>query len=141
MFKQKYLWILEKKVGNWISWVARGRKGPMPDEDGLMKFGKGSYAIDPTKFRIWKIPKGIHPGDIVKVQIWKEDETTPVDYLRPEKRVGDDFTATLLQRVSKIKRLDLARANKEMDKVVIMLAIALIIAVGIIGVLAYLVVG
>jgi len=140
MPKQKYLWIVERKIGNWVTWVGKGTKGKMPDEQGKMRFGKGDYATDPRKFRIWKIPKGVHPGNIVKIQLWKEDESTPLDYFAPEKRVGDDFTATLLQRISKIKRLELSRTNREMEKVTMILALALIIAVGVIGVLAYLVV-
>src|SRR3990172_5291934 len=119
---QKYLWIVERKIGNWSSWVAKGKKGPMPDEQGKMRFGKGDYATDPRKFRIWKVPKGIRHGNVVKIQLWKEDESTPIDYFEPEKRVGDDFTATLLQRISKIKRLELSRTNKETEKVVIILA-------------------
>jgi hypothetical protein len=140
MPKQIYLWLLERKIGNWASWSAKGSRGTLPNEKGVMGFGKGDYAIDPTKFRIWKVPKWIKPNALVKVQLWKEDEITPVDFFAQEKRVGDDFTATLLQRISKIKRLDLSRVNRETDKVVMILAIALMVAVGAIGVLAYLVV-
>lgn len=140
---QKYVWIVERKIGNWASWVGkagRRNKGPMPNESGKMKFGKGDYAIDPKKFRVWKIPKGIKAGDIVKVQLWPEDVITPADYLASDKKVGDDFTATMLQRVANIKSLELSKTNKETEKVVMFLAVALIIAMGVIGVMAYLVV-
>lgn len=144
MSGQKYLWIVERKIGNWTSWVGKisGKraKGPMPNEEGKMTFGKGDYATDPRKYRIWKVPKGIRAGDVVKVQIWPEDNLVPMDYFLPEKRIGDDVSATMLHRISKIKRLELSRANRETDKVVIILAIALIIAMVAISILSYLVV-
>lgn len=144
MVGQKYLWIIERKIGNWSSWVGKvGRrraKGPMPDEQGKMKFGKGSYATDPNKYRIWKVPKGIKSGDVIKLQLWAEDDPTPKDFFTPEKKVGDIFTASLLKNVVNIKRLELSRANKQTDKVVIILAIALMVAMGAIAVLGYLVV-
>jgi hypothetical protein len=132
MTVQKYLWIVERKIGNWSAWVGkisrRGTKGPMPNEQGKMTFGKGDYAVDPNKYRVLKIPKGIHPGDVVKVQLWGEDDSTPKDFFLPGKEVGNEFTASLLHNISKIKRLELSRTNKETDKIVTILAIALIIA-------------
>lgn len=140
MFKQKYLWIVERKIGSWVGFVTKGRKGPQPDKQGFMSFSLGKYPIDPNKFRIFHIPKGIRPGDNVKVQVWKEDEPTPLDFFKSEKKIGDDITATMIQRLSKIKRLELITNDSNLDKVTIFLSIALIVAVVVIGVLAYVVV-
>lgn len=140
MPKQKYLWLVERKIGDWVSWVSKGKRGPQPDIHGKMKFGKIEHGLDPSKFRIWKVPRGIRAGDIVKVQLWEQDTIAPADYLSKEKKVGDDVTASMLTHVSKIKTLQLSRQNKETDKIVIILAIALIIAMIGITILAYLVV-
>lgn len=140
MAKQKYLWIVERKIGSWASWVAKGKRGPKPNENGTMRFGKGDYAVDPNKFRNWTVPRKLKAGETVKIQIWAEDNKTPQDFFIPEKKVGDEFTASLLQNIAKTKRLELSRANRETDKIVIILAIALMVAMGAISVLAYLVV-
>lgn len=142
MPRQKYMWLIEKKIGRWDPWVSKGRKGPQPNEKGEMKFSgeKGNYGIDPNKFRTFKMPKGIRAGDVIKIQIWREDQVKPIDFFAPEKMVGDEFTASMLQRISKIKKLELISADSGHDKIVIMLGIALIIAVGIIGAMAFLIV-
>lgn len=140
MPKQKYVWIVERKIGDWVGWVTKGRKGPQPDEHGKMKFGKQEHLIDPNKFRIWKVPRGIRAGDIVKLQVWEQDTIAPMDYLSKEKKVGDEVTGSMLAHVSKIKTLQLSRQNRETEKIVIIMAIALIVAMIAISVLAYLVV-
>lgn len=140
MARQKYVWIFEQKVGQWIGSVTKGKKGPQPDENGKLRFKKQDYGVDSRKFRTWKIPRGIKSGDIVKVQIWSEDDLHPLDFFPKGNQVGNDVTATMLQRISKMKRLELISADSGHDKIVTMLAIALIIAVGVIGALAFLIV-
>lgn len=137
---QKYLWLVESKLGHWFGYVTKGRKGPQPEADGQMKFGKQNHGLDPNKLRTWKIPKGLKAGEYVRVQLWEQDTVAPADFLSKDKKVGDAVTGTMLQNISKVKKLQLSRQNQEMDKVVMMLAIALIIAVAVIGVMAYLVV-
>jgi hypothetical protein len=139
LFKQKYLWMVERKLGNLVGFVSKGKKGPQTNEEGKIRLGKCDYTIDSRKFRTFKIPQGIRAGDIVRVQLYKEDEITPLDFFSPEKKVGDDITATMLQRISKIKRLELITSDSNLDKITIILAIALMVSVVVIGILGYLV--
>ena len=141
MARQKYLWLIEKKIGRWDAWVSKGRRGPQPDEKGQMKFKgeKSNYGIDPNKFRNFKVPKGIHAGDVIKIQIWREDQIKPIDFFSPEKMVGDEFTGSMLKHISSLKRLELISADSGHDKILIILAIALMVAMGIIGVMGFIV--
>ena len=121
--KFSYLWILETKLGTWKDWVTKGKKGPQLNENGCLTLGKKQYPVDAKKFRKWTIKNKF--GDIkhtMYVQIWKEDEPTPLDFFDSEKKVGDDITGTILQRLSRIKRLDLITSDTEMDwKMIILL--------------------
>ena len=127
MAKFSYLWIVETKLGTWKDWTTKGGKGPRMNEHGFLKLDKKDYAVDSKKFRKWHI-RNKH-GDIkhtMYVQLWREDETTPLDFFSPEKKVGDDITATMLSRLSKIKRLDLITADTEMDWQIILLIVSVI---------------
>jgi hypothetical protein len=132
--KQKYLWLIERKIGIWNGWVSRGTRGPKPDSKGMMHFLKGQYSLDPKKFRRFKIPRGIKPGDNVSLQFWKEDEPIPLDFLDPEKKVGDDISSTMIQRLAKIKRFELMTAtDKEIDPLLILAILSILgnlIAIG-----------
>lgn len=134
MAKFSYLWLIETKLATWRDWESKGRKGPQLDEHGLLTLAKKKYAVDPKKFRKWHIRNRF--GNIKKtvyVQIWREDEPVPVDFFDSEKKVGDDITGTMLQRLSRIKRLDLITPETQLDWQTMLLIISVIGNLGAIG--------
>jgi len=135
--KFSYLWIVENKLGLWLDWQSKGRKGPQLDEHGLLTLGKKKYGPDPKKFRKWHIKNKF--GNIKKtvyVQLWREDEPVPIDFFDPEKKVGDDITSTMLQRLSRIKRLDLITSETKLDWQTMLLIVSVL---GNLGAIAYLI--
>lgn len=127
MAKFSYLWIVETHLGTWKDWVSKGRKGPQLNKDGTLTLDKKDYTVDSKKFRKWHIRN--FRGEIkhtVYVQLWRQDEPTPIDFFEPQKQVGDDMTATMLRRLSRIKRLELITADTEMDPMKIILILSVI---------------
>ena len=134
MAKFSYLWLVETKLGMWKDWETKGRKGPQIDEHGLLTLDKRKYAVDPKKFRKWNIRNKFgNIKKIIYIQLWREDEPVPIDFFSPEKKVGDDITGMMLQRLSRIKRLDLITAETQLDWQTMLLIISVIGNLGAIG--------
>ena len=141
MAKFSYLWLVETPLGTWKDWLSRGRKGPKVESDGSITLDKRKYSVDAKKFRKWHVRN--RRGDIkhtLFVQLWRQDEPTPTDFLAPEKQVGDDITATVLQRLSRIKRLDLIQNENQLDWQTMLLIASVIGNLIAIGFLVYMLV-
>ena len=138
MVKSSYLWLVETNLGTWKDWLSRGRKGPTVKQDGTIQLDKAIYVVDPRKFRKWHIRNRI--GNIkhtLYVQLRRVDEPTPKDFFSAEKQVGDDITATMLKRISRIKRLELIQNEQQLDWQTMLLILSVVGNIIAIGFLVY----
>lgn len=120
MKKRAYLWIVETKSGAWKHWITTNRTGPTPNRYGFLSLDGKDYTIDMRKCRPWTFKKWRF-----MVQIWKEDAPTPV----PLFDAGEDktdFTASIINRMSKLKRLELIESEGwDITKIALILSLAI----------------
>src|SRR3990172_2013959 len=65
------------------------------------------------------------------------DKAIPKDFFSAEKQVGDDITATMLKRISRIKRLELIQNEQQLDWQTMLLILSVVGNIIAIGFLVY----
>lgn len=127
----RYMWIVETRAGKWQYKITKGKKGPMPDNDGFLNLGGKKYAVDPRKFRDWTIRQGflIKRKKYFRVQIWKENDPEPINFLHvqtPDPRFTSEMISTAM-RAKKIREV-IPSEGLDLIKVVLVLeSMALIV--------------
>jgi|SRR5439155_483894 len=122
----RYLWLIETKSGKLRHAVTRGKKGPMPDEDGLINLGGKKYGVNPQRFRDWSFKLGrLSRKRYYRVQLWKENDPEPLNFFHitmPDPR----FTSEMISTAVKAKKIREVLPNEGFDIIKIALILSLI---------------
>lgn len=104
----KNLYIVETKLGRWPYWISTTKKGPQPNEHGLLKlYGKGHYAVDPSKFREFRWKRHWPLSQILfKVGLWRENEPQQMDLLTNLGLELSPLTSQALAAMGKSRKIE-----------------------------------
>jgi len=121
----RYLWLIETKSGKIRHRVSKGRKCPMPDEDGFINLSGFKYGVNPQRFRDWtfKISKWQRKR-YYRVQFWKENDPEPLNFFHitmPEPR----FTSKMITTVSTAKKISEVLPKEQFDIIKMALLLSL----------------
>jgi|SRR5439155_9065117 len=129
----RYLWLIETKAGKIRHRVSKGRKGPMPDENGFINLSGFKYGVNPQRFRDWtfKMSKWQRKR-YYRVQLWKENDPEPLNFFHitmPEPR----FTSKMITTVSTAKKISEVLPKEQFDIVKMALLLSLIANIAVIA--------